>query len=782
MLFRVTYFSLLCLILALSAPVAPASAEVPFANVPFDVNNIPDPVPPPQEVRDFFDLDPYYQQWINVRGFPVLASAEVSPYTLKEAAWQIEHMVGHRPDILKAMAQIKARFSIVPHNKHLPDIPEYDFGRLDFFWEMRARGIGSLTTTSPEENIICGDSNYCYAELIHEFAHQLHHWGLNRIDSTFDDRLETMYNAALKEGLYQNRYAGSNRHEYWAEGVGSWFNGPSGSNIARTRLALKKYDPRLAKLLTEVFGDGSWRYTPPATRIDLPHLQGFNPQEAPIYQRPPELLELEKQLRDPNSDGGGKWVNLKLFDPGALSHLKDLTTGGNGTEFLFGKLTGTDLALYFFNADGKKILYQYVTTPDFLAVHTAIGAIWLIQDHTGKDLAIFRAEKEVGRVLVTPNLYLITPGLSIVSGDNQSGVSGTVLADPFVVEVRDVTLSTLEGVSVTFTVTAGNGTLSVRHTTTDENGSAESALTLGSNRGINTVSVSAAGIAQPVIFTAVAEAAVDIPDSNLRAAIETALGKNSDAPITPSEMAMLPRLEAKNANITDLTGLEFAASLTELDLTHNSVSNIASVASLTKLTHLDLDRNPISDISAVAGLTNLTFLDIWGTDISDISPVAGLTNLTTLGLGSNNISDISPVAGLTHLTGLYLLGNHITDISALSGLTRLKKLWLQRNNISDLSSLVENTGIGSGDEVDVSGNPLSYPSIHTHIPALQNRGVAVEFESDGTHPPDVNKDGQVNVLDLILIAESFGTAERDINGDGTTDILDLTLVAQAFSE
>ena len=87
-------------------------------------------------------------------------------------------MIGHRPDILKAMAQQKARFSIVPHNKHLSDIPEYDFGRLDFFWRCVLAGIGGLTTTSPEENIICGDSNYCYAELIHEFAHQLHLTGV----------------------------------------------------------------------------------------------------------------------------------------------------------------------------------------------------------------------------------------------------------------------------------------------------------------------------------------------------------------------------------------------------------------------------------------------------------------------------------------------------------------------------------------------------------------------------------------------------------------------------
>ena len=371
--------------------------SVPFADVPFNINNIPEPVPPPKEVRDFFDLDPFYQQWINVGGFPVLTSAEVSPYAVKEAAWTIGHMVGHRPDILKAMAQNKARLSIVPNNKHLSDIPEYDFGRLDFFWDIRARGIGglgALTTTSAEGSIICRDSNYCWGELIHEFAHQLHGLGLNRIDSTFDSRLETLYNAALKEGLYQGRYAGSNPDEYWAEGVGSWFHGPGISNVARTRLALKKYDPRLANLLTEVFGDDSWRYTPPSTRTDLPHLQGFNPQEAPVYQRPPELLELERQLRDPNSNGGGRWVNLTLYDPSAFSHLKQLSTGGQRTDFLFGNLTGTDLVLYSFNAAGNKILYQYITTTDFWHVRTEVGAIWLIQDHTGKDFAIFVLRKK----------------------------------------------------------------------------------------------------------------------------------------------------------------------------------------------------------------------------------------------------------------------------------------------------------------------------------------------------------------------------------------------------
>ena len=48
-------------------------------------------------------------------------------------------------------------------------------------------------------------------------------------------------------------------------------------------------------------------------------------------------------------------------------------------------------------------------------------------------------------------------------------------------------------------------------------------------------------------------------------------------------------------------------------------------------------------------------------------------------------------------------------------------------------------------------------------------------------PYDLNRDGTVNVLDLIIVSQGFNTTQGDINGDGTTDILDLTLVAQQLT-
>ena len=353
----------------------------------------------------------------------------------------------------------------------------------------------------------------------------------------------------------------------------------------------------------------------------------------------------------------------------------------------------------------------------------------------------------------------------------------------------------------------------------------------------------------------------DIPDANLRAAIKVAMGKASDAPITGFEMGFLSELEAPNANIRDLTGLELATGLTNLDLgtefvsrvgyvnsnhisdfsllsgltnltrldlggnsisdlsalsgaisglpnlerlyldtnsisdvsaisgftrlsvlilDYNSISDLSPLSGLTNLEQLSLDYNSISDVSSLSGLTNLEWLWLSGNSISDVSslsglpnlirlwlsgnsmsdvsslsgltslrslnldnnsisnitPLSGLTSLTSLTFYRNNISDISALSDLTNLRSLILFRNSISDISALSGLTNLIYLTLSSNNISDLSPLVVNTGLGSGDRVDVRNNPLSATSINTHIPILQDRGVEVRF---GALKPAVGK-------------------------------------------
>ena len=252
----------------------------------------------------------------------------------------------------------------------------------------------------------------------------------------------------------------------------------------------------------------------------------------------------------------------------------------------------------------------------------------------------------------------------------------------------------------------------------------------------------------PIDITALLPAprAVSIPDTNLATAIRQELELAPSDTFTQWNLAQLVFLDAASRGIRNLHGLEHATRLSTLSLPNNSVSDIGVLAGMTSLTRLNLgpefvggqwvNSNSVSDISALTSLTGLIKVDLAYNSISDISSLAGLTNMEVLYLGGNSISDISPLAGLTYLRELDLEENSISDISVLAGLTHLTNLWLWDNSISDISPLVTNTGLGSGDTVYLQYNPLSYQSIHTHIPALQSRGVTVQFDSQLEIDPD----------------------------------------------
>ena len=255
--------------------------------------------------------------------------------------------------------------------------------------------------------------------------------------------------------------------------------------------------------------------------------------------------------------------------------------------------------------------------------------------------------------------------------------------------------------------------------------------------------------------------AVTIPDVNLRAVIEDSLDKTSGSTITRAEMATLTRIDAQDTNISNLAGLQYATGLThlylggdwgeggyinsndisnlsplsgltgliKLRLAGNSISDVSPLSNLTGLTEMDIQSNSISNVSPLSNLTRLTSLDLELNSISDASPLSNLTGLTSLDISRNSMSDLSPLSGLIHIKHLSLWGNSISDVSPLSDLTGLTSLELQGNNILDISQLAINMGLGNGDEVDLTGNPLSYSSLNTHIPTLQGRGILVRFDS-----------------------------------------------------
>ena len=246
------------------------------------------------ELRERLDLDPFYQQHADVSGFPVLASANVLPESLVEARHLILQMIGHRPDVLAAMAKNKTRFTVMAFNEWTTMVPEHSDLRPPEYWDRRARGLGA---TRSRPSVSCGEENLLAMEgdpysteniLIHEFAHAIHEMGLSSIDPTFDKRLQQTYRSAMEAGLWEGAYASTNRMEYWAEVVQSWFNtnreNDNQHNHVDLRSELKQYDPAAAALCEEIFGDGSWRYVHPNLRSDEPHLREIDRDTLPIFR------------------------------------------------------------------------------------------------------------------------------------------------------------------------------------------------------------------------------------------------------------------------------------------------------------------------------------------------------------------------------------------------------------------------------------------------------------------------------------------------------------------
>ena len=104
-----------------------------------------------------------------------------------------------------------------------------------------------------------------------------------------------------------------------------------------------------------------------------------------------------------------------------------------------------------------------------------------------------------------------------------------------------------------------------------------------------------------------------------------------------------------------------------------------------------------------------------------------LSFLTSILARNDSISSLAGLENCTALDTLILTRNQITDITPLANLNNLQWLRLNNNQIEDISALVANTSLGEGDEVHLTGNPLSDKARNEQIPALQARGVDVTY-------------------------------------------------------
>lgn len=266
------------------------------------LNPIGEITAPPKELQ----IDPFYEKYISAGGYPIVASRKVSDYALKEAAYLVNLMLEERPDVRRAMILGGSRMAIMAVDQFTTDLPEQRDMQPKDYWDARARGLGGSKVDAlcscGEENLLAypGDPYSSENLLIHEFAHNIHLRGMVQVDPTFDDRLKACYEQAMENGLWKGKYASVNHMEYFAEGVQSWFDDnrepDHDHNHVNTRVELTEYDPGLAAMCKEVFGEKPRRYIHPLERLNG-HLEGYDPDTAPTFKWPPRLERAKKEIR-----------------------------------------------------------------------------------------------------------------------------------------------------------------------------------------------------------------------------------------------------------------------------------------------------------------------------------------------------------------------------------------------------------------------------------------------------------------------------------------------------
>ena len=322
--------------------------------------------------------------------------------------------------------------------------------------------------------------------------------------------------------------------------------------------------------------------------------------------------------------------------------------------------------------------------------------------------------------------------------------------------------------------------------------------------------------------------AVEIPDPNLRTIIESNLGVITGTPITADDMATLTHLNAENAAITDLTGLETATNLQHLNLIGNAVTDISPLTGLTNLKVLRLEGNAISDLSPLVanvglgngdkvvvddnplsetsinshlpvlvdrgvwvGRAHLFFAPIsaarvgeifrlnivldeslllsgWSLNIAFTHPVTELIDIDTTPYSYISCDGGSSASiSIDHIAGLIEVEVELKDDSCYyEGGRALAELLVEAKSPGEAVFTLSNVVLH-----DQHGQPIPDIGIHSHeIVVSPSR--------------DLNGDGRVNILDLTLVSRYFGQyhPQADVNGDGTVNILDLTAVAQCLEE
>jgi len=203
------------------------------------------------------ELPSEYTQRMEVHGIRVVAPEGVSRDAMEAAAATIEEMFA-RNDLEDALADLGAYVVIADDTQHVLDLPEFAClaERPDSNLFDQACGLAdhaAYPVVAVHELDLLGDpGGPCQGlnVLYHELGHLVQNYA---IDKETDKAIGELYDAAISAGRYRRQYAGSNPHEYFAEGTQDYFHYGDPARF-RDHDWLRDYDPGLFELLAELYG------------------------------------------------------------------------------------------------------------------------------------------------------------------------------------------------------------------------------------------------------------------------------------------------------------------------------------------------------------------------------------------------------------------------------------------------------------------------------------------------------------------------------------------------
>jgi hypothetical protein len=412
--------------------------------------------------------------------------------------------------------------------------------------------------------------------------------------------------------------------------------------------------------------------------------------------------------------------------------------------------------------------------------------------------------------------------LEKVSGDNQSGTPGNALANPFVVEVQDEDGEPLAGHRVTFEVTAGGGSLSATTDTTNASGRAQTTLTLGSERAVNSVQASVSDL-DPVTFNTSIDPVVHVAAANRPVmywidggmlyrlasakaeqiaanasdvAVDAAGGKIYWTEKTSNNTGKIhsANLDGSGAQVLkDLPSLPYGLALDsangKLYLT-NSRSKIRRM----NIDGTQFEANFIQGLSAPMNIAVSSGRVYWTEEGGNVR----FANVE----GTKVVRDIATGSGT--LGGIAIGGNKVYWTEQTDETTgRVRSANLNGTGVAEVITL---TTVPHGIAVDIADGKIFWAdnqgriqriridnlkllNVVTGLMAPSALALGVANTADATPPAatpvtkdtsvyDVNGDGTVDNTDAGLVANALGTtdAKYDVNDDGNVNFLDLLLV------